>query len=273
MYRTFFPPQTRPATFSDTLAMFELFWDSEVPRIGDEGAQGWATWVSDSGTENVPATQPTIPPLPNPPADPYRHWAQREKSLDNTLTRPLRLRTANYRLDDPYRAVVLSDFSSLLTPLVTPVARRNLLFVCLHFLGLHAPGSSPPPDDTWADDRWMKRQGDLFPEQLKPTGPRVLDGGALIGHERVLRPGWGPVKEWGWGVGRTVGAESDKAAGGRIWEAEDLAGVDNDFVRYVRSTGEDVELITQGPIAGFLLRSVLWSRMKCGMSTGSRLKL
>ncbi|CAE6449252.1 unnamed protein product [Rhizoctonia solani] len=226
---TFFPPSNRPPTFPDTLAMFEEFWDSEVPRIGEEGAQGWAQWVSNGGAEVYDSRQ-VFKPSQTPPKDPYQHWAQQEKNMDNTLTHPLRLRTANFRLDDPHRAVVLSDFSPILTPLVTPTARRNLLFVCLHFLGLHTPGSTPPPDDVWADDRWMKRENDLFPEQLKSTGPRVLDGGALIGHERVLRPGWGPVKESGWSVGRVVGAESDVVAGGRMWEAGDLVGVDYDFV-------------------------------------------
>ncbi|CAE6511410.1 unnamed protein product [Rhizoctonia solani] len=230
---TFFPPSNRPSTFPDTLKMFEEFWDSEVPRIGEEGAQGWANWVSNDGTGNVYDSRQAFKPLQDPPTDPYHHWAQREKIIDDTLTQPLRLRTVNFRLDDPHRVVVLSDFSAILTPLVTPIARRNLLFVCLHFLGLHVPGSTPPPDDVWADDRWVKRQSDLFPEQLKSMGPRVLDGGALVGHERMLRPGWGPVKDWGWGVGRVVGAESDMGAGGRMWEAGDLAGVDTDFVSRV----------------------------------------
>ncbi|KAJ1311121.1 hypothetical protein OPQ81_009622 [Rhizoctonia solani] len=227
---TFFPPTNRPSTFPDTLSMFEEFWDSEVPRIGEEGAQGWANWVSNGGTGDVYDTRQVFKPSQDAATDPYQHWAQRERSMDNTLTYSLRLRTANFRLDDPHRAVILSDFSPILTPLVTPIARRNLLFVFLHFFGLHTPGSTPPPDDVWADDRWMKRENDLFPKQLRSVGPRVLDGGALIGHERMLRPGWGPVKEWGWGVGRVVGAESDMAAGGRMWEVGDLAGVDNDFV-------------------------------------------
>ncbi|KAF8761004.1 Peptidase family M41 [Rhizoctonia solani] len=232
---TFFPPSDRPATFPDTLKMFEEFWDSEVPRIGEEGAQGWANWVSGGGSGDVYDAGQVFKQLLDPPADPYLHWAQREKTMDSTLTQPLRLRTANFRLDDPHRVIVLSDFSPILTPLVTPVARRNLLFVCLHFLGLHTPGSTPPPDDIWADDRWMKRESDLFPDQLKSMGPRVLDGGALIGHERVLRPGWGRVKEWGWGVGRVVGAESDMKAGSHMWEAEDLVGVDIEFTSRVFS--------------------------------------
>ncbi|KAG8728834.1 hypothetical protein FRC12_021463 [Ceratobasidium sp. 428] len=226
---TFFPPQDRPATFSDTLAMFEEFWDSEAPRMGEEGAQGWVTWVEDQASGNIPQSQP-VPPLQDLSTDPYRLWAQREKNLDNVLTRPLRLRSTNYYLDDPHRVVVLSDFSAFLTPLITPIARRNLLFVFLHFLGLHTPGSTPPPDDIWADDRWMHRESVLFPEELKSAGPLVIDGGALIGRERMLRAGWGPVKEWGWGVGRVVGAESDRMVGGRTWESDDLRGIDADFV-------------------------------------------
>ncbi|KAG8683222.1 hypothetical protein FRC09_016220 [Ceratobasidium sp. 395] len=226
---TFFPPQDRPATFSDTLAMFEEFWDSEAPRMGEEGAQGWATWVEDQTSGNTSQSQP-VPPLQDLSTDPYRLWAQREKNLDNVLTRPLRLRSTNYYLDDPHRVVVLSDFSAFLTPLITPIARRNLLFVFLHFLGLHTPGSTPPPDDIWADDRWMHRESVLFPEELKSAGPLVIDGGALIGRERMLRAGWGPVKEWGWGVGRVVGAESDRMVGGRTWESDDLRGIDADFV-------------------------------------------
>lgn len=211
--------------------MFENFWDSEVPRIGEDGAQGWASWVAENDAGTVPDLQPSIPLPQDTPSDPYQVWAQQEKNLDDKIQRPLRLRTATYHLDDPYRIVILSDFSSLLTPLVTPTARRNVLFVCLHFFGLHTPGSTPPPDDTWADDRWMKREGALFPEVLKSAAPLVIDGGALVGHERTLRASWGPVKEWGWGAGRIIGAESDRMVGGRTWEAEDVSGVDVDFLR------------------------------------------
>ncbi|QRV90810.1 NRDE-2 (necessary for RNA interference) protein [Ceratobasidium sp. AG-Ba] len=227
---TFFPLRDRPATFADTIAKFEEFWDSEAPRLGEVGARGWGVWAEDPTTESIPESDPVIPPLQESPTDPYRLWSQREANLDNALKHPLRLRPANYYLDDPYRIVVLSDFSSLLTPLITPIARRNLLFVFLHFLGLHTPGSTPPPDDIWADDRWMNRENLLFPEELKSAGPLVLDGGALIGRERMLRAGWGPVKEWGWGVGRITGAESDRMIGGRTWESDDLHGVDADFV-------------------------------------------
>lgn len=27
------------------LASFERFWESEVPRVGEDGAQGWAAWA------------------------------------------------------------------------------------------------------------------------------------------------------------------------------------------------------------------------------------
>ena len=211
--------------------MFENFWDSEVPRIGEDGAEGWAAWMAKNDIRAVPNLQHSIPPLQGAPSDPYQLWAQQERNLDNELQRPLRLRTATYHLDDPYRAVILSDISPLLTPLTIPTARRNMLFVCLHFFGLHTPGSTPPPDDIWADDRWTKREGALFPEELKSAAPLVIDGGALVGHERTLRASWGPIKEWGWGAGRIIGAESDRMVGGRTWEVEDVSGLDIELIR------------------------------------------
>ena len=30
---------------------FELFWDAEVPRIGEEGSSGWGRWVEGAETQ------------------------------------------------------------------------------------------------------------------------------------------------------------------------------------------------------------------------------
>jgi hypothetical protein len=36
------------------LSSFERFWESEVPRIGEDGAEGWDTFVRNGEVGNVP---------------------------------------------------------------------------------------------------------------------------------------------------------------------------------------------------------------------------
>jgi hypothetical protein len=38
------PQQQHPYSHGAQLRMFEAFWDSPVPRAGEEGARGWAAW-------------------------------------------------------------------------------------------------------------------------------------------------------------------------------------------------------------------------------------
>ncbi|KAI9870581.1 MAG: hypothetical protein M1830_004075, partial [Pleopsidium flavum] len=40
----------------DYLYSFEEFWESEVPRVGEEGAKGWETWTNNGGITAPPRT-------------------------------------------------------------------------------------------------------------------------------------------------------------------------------------------------------------------------
>lgn len=73
------------------MASFERFWESESPRVGEDGAQGWATWAVSAKQE---AAQPgakrkkkqfqfkaTQTLLPEPKEGPQPH-AQSSEELD-----------------------------------------------------------------------------------------------------------------------------------------------------------------------------------------------
>jgi hypothetical protein len=38
----------------EQVALFEPFWDSCVPRFGEEGAVGWSTWIQDKSMDFPP---------------------------------------------------------------------------------------------------------------------------------------------------------------------------------------------------------------------------
>lgn len=51
------PDNSRDITNNkDCLSSFEEFWESEVPRIGEEGAEGWETWTKKGGITAAPRT-------------------------------------------------------------------------------------------------------------------------------------------------------------------------------------------------------------------------
>ncbi len=200
-------------SFDALLDSLDEFWESETPRVGEPDAKGWGAWVQSGKPQGIVSLQVPTPTVPTE-LDPFRQWAANETSADGASFLPSR--STHERADlDPYSTVLFTDVRPLLFALRTPKARNAFRLAWLSFIGLVVPGfsgslSDPEReelDDCW-DDRWsfthlckLSYLNALFPEALDiQTAKTDAIAGALVGREKEYASGFGPVKNWSYGV-------------------------------------------------------------------------
>lgn len=246
------PPELSTVPFRILLDELEEFWESEVPRLGEEGAKGWKLWYS-SKSYQVP---PTPVPLPSsrPDLDPYRGWARQEALLDSLILLPSR---SDDETSDPHSTVLFSDIRSLLLDIRSRRAMEDFRLAWLSFLGLHLPGFhlSASPELDW-DDRWnlefltkAAMMNSIFPSEGLDR-PLLTDAvaGVIIGRERQYSSPFGPIRCWGYRVCDALdlsAAEPGKIQRRGLWSQNDIADVNADIVRQtfssLRVDEEDVD--------------------------------
>lgn len=217
----------------------EEYWDSEVPRLGEPEASGWAVW---DAYRHEQAPRPTkAAEAAHDYPDPYSKWAAAEGFADRTRSMPLRSTDEDQDVD-PYEVVLFSDIRSLLLCLRSSRSKDVFRRIWLAFLGLHVPGFvrslSEHPEDN-SDDRWAYSHlatepylASLFPPTT--SARRIAadaHAGVLIGREREFGGGFGPVKNWGYDV---IGPlETQGPAKWTMWSAQDVQGVNLSLVREI----------------------------------------
>ncbi|KIK82299.1 hypothetical protein PAXRUDRAFT_832295 [Paxillus rubicundulus Ve08.2h10] len=220
------------------LESLEEFWDSEVPRVGESDARGWSAWVSSGRPEAIPTSGTAHMDTDTTSIDHFIRWHNDETRADRLSWIPTRS-IEETSISDPYATVLFSDIKTLLLPLTTEKAKNAFRFMWLSILGLHIPGFVESlANGTW-NDQWPYRHltttsqlSAIFPK--RGAGRQVLadsQAGTLIGREREYSSGFGPVKDWSWGVFgplEWVGKEH-----WRMWTRKDMEGVDEQFVRAV----------------------------------------
>lgn len=130
----------RPAvefTAEAALSAFADFWESEVARVGEEGAKGWRHFVS-SGEDmaDLPESRSDRSATMSKSADPFRAWAGIEQQAAEKARMPARTLDEGTE-DDPFRVVMYSDigdflvwFPSALLPKVKPMLADAFLVFC-----------------------------------------------------------------------------------------------------------------------------------------------
>ena len=250
LFRTFETPGAiYGLPHSVQVLQLEEFWESEAPRIGEEGAEGWAAWVS-SGRKQANPGFPAIQPASGiTDLDPYRQWAAREQHADQFQNLPCRSIEGSH---DPYSNILFSDVQALLIPLRSSSAKVAFRKTWLSVLGLHIPGFSASLSDAsevnW-DDRWSVGHltkpsylSALFPrEALKKRLATEATGGVIVGREKEYASGFGPLRSWGHGVLDPLGhgVRSERLGNGKnavvFWGVEDIEGLEVSFVRRIFS--------------------------------------
>lgn len=96
-----------------SMESFQEFWESEVPRFGEIGAQGWRHFVASNGIGDPLEPQPQVRQRETMSRDPYKLWAALEQEKAHGARVPARTLDEGND-DDPFRVVMFSDIEPLL---------------------------------------------------------------------------------------------------------------------------------------------------------------
>ncbi|KAF3913780.1 hypothetical protein ABW21_db0200098 [Orbilia brochopaga] len=136
---------TSPASLTDherMLDLFGAFWDSEVLRIGEAKAKGWAVYADDdvgdfADPKDLPDDyDPSTDDLRTDDPDFFGAWLDKEAALQGRL--PART-TDEVEEDDPFRVILFTDIREFLWLFQTSAARSKLGDAFLAFAGILAP--------------------------------------------------------------------------------------------------------------------------------------
>ncbi|KAI9849168.1 MAG: hypothetical protein M1837_005398 [Sclerophora amabilis] len=155
----FFPPKHFEAhgqSDIDLLASLEDFWESEVPRVGDIGANGWAHNASldNSGPPAEPRLNSSDTRIDD--QNIFSSWATAEDLL--TLETELPARTIDETgEDDPYQVVLFSDIKDFMIALKSDQSKSILLDAFLTFCRLPELSMSSLPR-SWSTDPFVRTE-------------------------------------------------------------------------------------------------------------------
>jgi hypothetical protein len=129
----FAPSMVSAIKMSDRLSSLEAFWESEVPRVGEENSAGWAGH-SKTGEGAQRETQPPVDHKINK-STPLQSFA----TVESGLGRKFLLPASTYdddAVEDPFRCVMFSDMHDILKPLSVDLPPLGLIECFVHFMGL-----------------------------------------------------------------------------------------------------------------------------------------
>jgi hypothetical protein len=125
-FNFFAPPSS--GSHEEKVASFREFWDSEVPRIGEDGAQGWLHFVTNSSIAEPPdaLADETQDLLDNKYL--FESWAKAERLRSHASRLPARTMDEVVE-DDPFRVILVSDIEDFLIylPSQSENLRKSLL--------------------------------------------------------------------------------------------------------------------------------------------------
>ncbi|KAI0118868.1 DUF1740-domain-containing protein [Nemania sp. FL0031] len=117
---------------------FQDYWESEVPRLGEDNWRGWSAFVTDATAQESPDPKGSNPPILPNTRDGYKAWYITEHHRAQNATIPARTLDEGAE-DDPFRVVMFSDFQDILLYFpaeIIPHLRPQLLDAFLIFYRL-----------------------------------------------------------------------------------------------------------------------------------------
>ena len=143
----------RPANAASAEAMksFEVFWESETPRIGEKDARGWAAYTTGNASKQ-PEADGEIAVVEQPTSVEARSWFTLESQMAAHARIPAR--SLDDSGEDPYRVVLFSDIKDYLVD-VLPRDRGLLVYAFLAFCWLPSLQSAPSEVQSWWHDPFI----------------------------------------------------------------------------------------------------------------------
>ncbi|PWN43245.1 DUF1740-domain-containing protein [Ceraceosorus guamensis] len=172
---------------------FSQFWDDEGPRIGEEGAKGWANQyghrdVPDAGA-SMPSIDPSSLPYRSSKSDDSVPWVERERARAGLRQKPARATATPLHGEDevdPYAFILSSDVVQLVAvPITAPAVKSRVLDFALGYLGM-SPGIAWAGDPAQSSAKFqgetragptamLALQQRFWPFSLSPTGGTESD--------------------------------------------------------------------------------------------------
>lgn len=106
------------------LSRFENFWESEVPRIGEDGATGWANFTVELGGPFKTTVAESSSPEPD--SDIFGSWATIENRISLNARQPART-IDDLEENDPYQVILFSDIRDVLENFAISPVKRSIL--------------------------------------------------------------------------------------------------------------------------------------------------
>ena len=135
----------------NALSNFEAFWDSEVPRIGEEESQGWNGYEKTSGQHAQPKL--LVAETPDDSTDHWGVWLQSEQRQGLLARNPARTIDELVK-NDPYRVILSSDIKLFLIQTPSTGSRAVSINAFLAFCHLPPYCAEVPADKAWS---WWKQ--------------------------------------------------------------------------------------------------------------------
>lgn len=98
---------------AEAMASLRDFWESEVPRIGENGAMGWRQFTEAEEMADLPEAKMEAAPVVLDTRDVYQAWAAVETQKDRNASLPARTLDEGTE-EDPFRVVMFDDLEALL---------------------------------------------------------------------------------------------------------------------------------------------------------------
>lgn len=163
---------SKASDFQSVMEDFSDFWESEVPRIGEENAKGWRHFVEDMGAMADPPEPISRKPSGTPQTrDPFKAWASLERQQAADAKMPARTLDEGTD-DDPFRIVMFSDIKDLVLWFPTQVlsqAQPQLVDAFLTFCRLPTARLSTA---SALKDPFIAPHGQAFESALNQLGRR-----------------------------------------------------------------------------------------------------
>ncbi|KAE8451962.1 hypothetical protein EG329_002126 [Mollisiaceae sp. DMI_Dod_QoI] len=93
--------------------LFQQFWESEVPRLGEDGALGWRQYVDNEDSSDVPDPITDEADVSLQRSNIFKAWATAERQRSKFSRMPARTMDEVVE-DDPFRVILFSDIEDLL---------------------------------------------------------------------------------------------------------------------------------------------------------------
>lgn len=149
--------QSGGALESHTMSAFEEFWESELPRVGEDRAEGWSAYMPQNGRPSEPKED-----AENMFTDcgrVFEAWVQSERR--RSLQSRIPARTSDkIEENDPYRVVLFSDLQYMLVDPPSHSSQELVLIALLAFCHL-PPYLTELVDErsrTWWHDSFFRNE-------------------------------------------------------------------------------------------------------------------